>query len=156
MDPTTRFVRSLPGEYFMTREVAKMLDVSRRTLSRLSAETKDLPEEQKLGPSFYVHFGKIAVYLYTTTDIERLRAYLAVNKQVHKISSGLPAPVGRPRRWTPAQRKTRNRLYARANYYRKRAREVEARCVQGWEQARDHYLSEAEKCQAQLTEMENA
>lgn len=125
LSPATRFVRSLDGEYFMVSEAAKMLEVSERTLRRLINETRDVPEAEKLGPSFYVNFGKIPIYLYTRADIEKIRVHLSTKPPVLPLPvGGVPSGViGRPRRWTSAQRKERNRLYSRINYYRARAQD---------------------------------
>jgi hypothetical protein len=121
MDPSTRFVRSLDGEYFMLREAAEMLGVSHRTLRIYLAdpETKD-----ELGPSFCAYFGKVKIYLYTREDIEKIRKYLTSRKTVFRTNE-TPRPTGRPPKWTSKQRKERQRLYSSAHYYSRRAEELD-------------------------------
>lgn len=119
MDPSTRFVRELDGDYFMLREAAEMLDVPQR---RLRDFIKDDPEN--LGPSFCAMFGKIKIYLYTKDDIETIRQHLQDQKKVYR-NKDKPGAGGRPRLWTDEQRKERQRLYSQAHYYRLRAAEVD-------------------------------
>lgn len=117
MDPTTRFVRSLDGNFFMVREAALMLGVSHRTLRRLIKDD-DTPGKS-LGPSYLVNFGKVPVYLYTVEDVERIRKHLNNAKQVLP-REGVARLAGRPPKWTKDERTKRQRLYVRANYYRAR------------------------------------
>ena len=65
-DPVTRFVRSLPGDYFMLREAAHACEVSQFTLRKFIAE-----DVKECLPSKTTKFGKIRVYLYTREDIAR-------------------------------------------------------------------------------------
>lgn len=116
MDPATRFVRSLPGEYFMTREAAAMLGVPRRRLDEYVASYPD-----ELGPSFCTFFGKLKIYLYTQEDIERIRAHLTNVRRVFPPRT--PGAGGRPRKWTDEERKERQRLYAKRHYYHRRIEE---------------------------------
>lgn len=118
MDPTTRFVRSLPGKYFMVREAAAQLEVSDRTLRRLYTA------DRGLGPQKMVYFGKVLVYLYSREDIERIRAYFGESKQILQVT-GQPKTNGRPPKWTASQRKLRQKYYSRANYHKNRIKELE-------------------------------
>lgn len=129
VDPVTRFVRSLDGEYFMVREAAELLSVSDRTLRRLIVDTKDRPKpEDRMVPSFKALFGKIKVYLYTQADIEKIRGYLADQRQVLPLDEeDGTKKTGRPRKWTTEQRKQRNRLYSRIAYHRARAADLQSR-----------------------------
>ena len=72
MDPATRFVRSLPGDYFMLREAAELTGVSSYTLRKLIAANAN-----GLVPSKEARFGELKIYLYTRDDIERLNDHFA-------------------------------------------------------------------------------
>jgi hypothetical protein len=125
LDPVTRFVRSLDGDYFMVREAAALLGTSDRTLRRLIVATKDLPDPaDRLVPSFKALFGRIEVYLYTQADIDKIRGHLDRQKQVVPLQDVIEKKTGRPRKWTKDQRKERNRLYSRIAYHRQRAQEL--------------------------------
>lgn len=114
MDPTTRFVRSLPGKYFMLREAALQLGVSDRTLRRLLKE-----HGSDLGPSKTADFGQ-RIYLYTRADIEKIRVHFESIRQVVSFDEQ-PRPTGRPPKWSDDQRKERQRLYGNNNYHRAKA-----------------------------------
>jgi len=120
LDPSTRFVRSLDGDYFMLREAAEILGV-KHTLLR-SLMRSDDNKDRSLEPTFCTFFGKVKLYLYTKDDIARIRVYLTKRKQVFR-NTELANFKGRPRIWTNEERKDRNRLYSRAYYYRKKAEE---------------------------------
>jgi len=137
MDPTTRFVRSLPGKYFMVREAAAMLGVRHPVLRAL------LKEDKELGPSFCVFFGKVKVYLYTAEDIERVRVYLTQRKRVFR-NTDITSSLGRPQKWTEEQRKERQRLYSSSHYYRRRAEKLDA----------EGRTDEAEKAKAKVADIE--
>lgn len=121
MDPTTRFVRSLDGDYFMLREAAEMLGVHHRTLRTLIHEYPD----QELGPSYVAYMGKVKIYLYTREDIEAIRQHMADRRTVY-LASGEPKAVGRPRIYTKEERRERQRRYSQAHYYRIRAEALAA------------------------------
>ena len=114
LDPATRFVRSLPGEYFLLREAAEASGVSQFTLRKMIAD--DIPE---CVPSKYAMFGKIKIYLYTREDIERIRGYLG-NRQRIFAHNGMARKVGRPAKYTQVQRAQRSRLYSKAWYWKNR------------------------------------
>ena len=116
LDPPTRFVRSLEGDYFKLSEAAEMLGVSHRTLRNFLGEYP-----QELGPSYVVYFGKLPIYLYTRDDVDKIRKYLQERKTVMPLAAQ-PRPTGRPRKWSAAQRKERQRLFSQAHYYRGRIR----------------------------------
>lgn len=118
LDPSTRFVRSLEGEYFMLREAAEILGVSHRTLRRL---LEDNPNE--LGPSYCAFFGKVKIYLYTKSDVDKLRAHLKGKKRVFR-NTDTPRMTGRPPKWTAEQRKERQRLYSARHYYLTRVKKL--------------------------------
>lgn len=64
--PTVRFVRSLPGEYYMVSEAAKMIGVSPHTL-------RQYVSDPNLSPTKCANFGKVRIYLYTMEDIQKYR-----------------------------------------------------------------------------------
>lgn len=139
LDPTTRFVRSLDGDYFMLREAAEMLGVHHRTLRNL---IRDYPE-QELGPSYVAYMGKVKIYLYTREDIEAIRQHMADRKTVY-LASGEPKAVGRPRIYTVEERRERQRRYSQAHYYRRKAEALA-------EEGRDKEAKEALRKADQLT-----
>jgi hypothetical protein len=114
IDPATRFVRSLPGDYFLLREAAEACGVSQYTLRAMISD--DVPE---CTPSKYAMFGKIKIYLYTREDIENIRHHLG-NR--HKIfnHTGMAKRIGRPPTYTKDERANRSRLYSKAWYWRNR------------------------------------
>jgi hypothetical protein len=114
IDPATRFVRSLPGDYFLLREAAEAAGVSQFTLRKMIAD--DIP---KCTPSKYAMFGKIKIYLYTRTDIDNIREYLGDRHKIYN-HAGMAKRTGRPATYTKAQRKTRSRLYSKAWYWKNR------------------------------------
>lgn len=120
MDPSTRFVRSLDGDYFMLREAAEVLGVSQRKLRDF---IKSNPEG--LGPSFATMFGKIKIYLYTKEDIDAIRKHLKSQRRVFR-NTNTPHTTGRPAKWSDSERKVRQRLYSQSHYYRMRIKELEA------------------------------
>lgn len=113
-DPVTRFVRSLPGEYFMLREAAHACDVSQFTLRKFIAE-----DVKECLPSKTTKFGKIRVYLYTREDIARIQEHLA--KQVHVFDYAGPAKkMGRPSIYSKEEMEERKKLYTKRWYWRNR------------------------------------
>lgn len=145
LDPSTRFVRSLDGEYFMLREAAEYLGVSSVTLR---SAMKD--DTEKWGPSFCAWFGKVKIYLYTKADLERISKNLADRKRVFRNSEEYSA-TGRPKKWSDEENVRRQRLYSQHHYYRRRV-------VAMNEEGRGDAAAEAEvkvqSIQAQLDEQE--
>jgi len=119
MDPSTRFVRSLDGEYFMLREVAAMLGISTQSLR------KTVPNKSIEAPSFWVMFGKLKIYLYTRDDIDELRKHLEERSEVFKTGEKEQPKVGRPRKYNKEQKKEKQREYARMYYWRKQLEKAE-------------------------------
>lgn len=107
-DPATRFVRSLSGDYLMLREAAEKLDMSHSTLRKYISD-----RAEGLQPSKSVMFGKVEIYLYTNDDIERMRKKLEERRNVKVYEN-----AGRPRMYTPEEKKVRTRLFSRRNYWR--------------------------------------
>lgn len=116
MDPATRLVRSLEGEYYKLSEAAEMLGVPESTLRAL---IKDATEggDPDGAPRQYIPFGKMMIYLYSPDDIERVRGVLAKRSAPTPFAMVLP---GRPARYSPEERAARTKLSARAWYYRNR------------------------------------
>jgi hypothetical protein len=112
MDPSTRFVRSLDGEYFMLREAAEILGISSQALR------KTVHDKTINAPSFWVMFGKLKIYLYTRDDVEEIRAWLKAREEVYKTGETPEPRVGRPRKYTPEQKAEKQREYARSYYWR--------------------------------------
>jgi hypothetical protein len=115
-DPVTRFVRSLPGDYFMLREAAHACDVSQFTLRKFIAENVT-----ECLPSKVTQFGKIRVYLYTREDIARIQDYLSKQNVVLDFT-GPAKKMGRPALYTKEQMDTRKKLYTKRWYWRNRAK----------------------------------
>ena len=114
LSPATAFVRSLPGEFFMLREVAEMVGVSQYTLRNLIAKNAE-----GLTPSNYAMFGSVKIYLYTRADIDRLQKHFERRLEVRKYDGQSPK-VGRPALYTKEERLERNRLHSQAYYWHKR------------------------------------
>jgi len=113
LDPATKFVRSLSGDYYLLREAAVALGVSPRVLRHYIKRG-----ETSLGPSYAANMGKVRIYLYTAEDVERIREKLQSRSVVYR-NEGRVA-MGRPAIFTPEQRLERQRKFSMANYYRKR------------------------------------
>ena len=114
LSPAVAFVRSLPGEFFMLREVAEMVGVSQYTLRNLIAN-----DVEGLTPSNFAMFGNVKIYLYTRDDIARLKKHFERRLEVLKYN-GQSAKVGRPALYTKEERRERNRLHSQSYYYKKR------------------------------------
>jgi len=120
-DPATRFVRSLPGTYFMLREVAHACNVSQFTLRKFIAD-----DVKECVPSKYTMFGKIKIYLYTREDIESIQHYL--DNQVRVFDHEGPAKkMGRPATYSKPERDKRSRLYSKQWYWKNRAKILQER-----------------------------
>lgn len=120
VDPQSRVVRGLQGEFYIVREVAEKTGISTSTLRRaIHNNTKELM------PSKAVQKGGQKVYLYTPEDIERIvERYKAMNTP--EDFDGVPQTRhGRPRRFTQEERAERARLHSKANYWKRRAANLE-------------------------------
>lgn len=114
VDPATRFVRSLPGDYFLLREAAQYLGVSQFILRKYIAD--DVPE---CTPSKFAMFGKVKIYLYTREDIESIQKHIAKRATIYE-HDGQARRVGRPPTYTKSERQWRSRMYSKAWYWRNR------------------------------------
>lgn len=116
MDPATRLVRSLEGEYYKLSEAAEMLGVPESTLRALIKDASEGGDPDG-APRQYIPFGQMMIYLYTTEDIQRIKEVLARRSTPAPFAMVLP---GRPARYSPEERAARTKLSARAWYYRNR------------------------------------
>lgn len=141
-DPVTRFVRSLPGDYFMLREAAHACDVSQFTLRKFIAE-----DVKECLPSKTTQFGKIRVYLYTREDIERIQKHLEQQSRVYDYN-GPAKKMGRPSIYTKEQMDERKKLYTKRWYWRNRAKLLADR---GDTAAANEALSKADEVTRELS-----
>jgi len=116
IDPATRFVRSLPGDYFLLREAAASCGVSDYVLRKFIAD--DVPGCQ---PSKYTMFGKVKIYLYTRDDIKSIQKYMK-SKTVVFEHDGQAKRIGRPPRYTQSERDWRSRMYSKSWYWKNRVK----------------------------------
>jgi hypothetical protein len=114
IDPATRFVRSLPGDFIMLREASHALGVSEYVLRKYIAD-----DEPGLQPSKYTMFGKVKIYLYTEEDVKRIEKHLSTRVQVFE-HTGQAKKTGRPPKYDDAERKSRDQKHSRAWYWRNR------------------------------------
>lgn len=125
----------------MLSEAAKALGLSTTTLRKYIAD-----DVTGLQPSHSVMFGKVEIYLYTDSDIKRMRETLDNRVIVRRYKRG-----GRPNKYDLDQRKERQRLFGR-RYYWKRAMD---RAI--FFEDREKYSKAKEeiaRCNAELNEME--
>lgn len=111
MDAPTRFVRSLTGTYYRVSEVSQIIGVSGQTIR------KKMRQDDAWAPSFTAHMGKVQIYLYTPEDLDRLKELAGDYRSAKPFKGPM---VGRPAKYTPDERKERNRLYTRRHYWNKR------------------------------------
>lgn len=116
LDPATRFVRSLEGEYFLLREAAIAVGTSQFVLRKMIQDGN-----LDCSPSKYAQFGKTKIYLYTQRDIDSIIRHIA---EAHKVydHNGPARRPGRPVKFNQKERRERARLYSKAWYWRNRAK----------------------------------
>lgn len=146
-DPIGKYVTSLNGDFYMIREVAQLLGVHPNTIRELD-KRKELVA-RGLGHEFEAYLGRVTVYLYTPETIERLRVYFAERQQVYDRPELLieRAPTGRKAKYTKEERKDRQKLFSKASYYARRAKEENDRG--NFKGARE-YLDKQRKIKKQL------
>jgi predicted metal-dependent phosphoesterase TrpH len=121
LDPKSRVVRGLKGEYYIVREVAAKTGISQSTLRRaIHNNTKELMPSKAVGPA-----GGQKVYLYTPDDIERIVAHYQAMRTPEDFDGVVQTRTGRPRRFTDDERAERARLHSKANYWKRRAANLE-------------------------------
>src|SRR3954462_11006517 len=109
--PMVKYVRSVPDDYYLAREVCELLDCSAATLIYLPKRS-GLP----LGPSHQAKYGSVILHLYTQQRIDAIAEYLTTYRQ----------PRGGPRHgpetmWTRTEQTHRWRERNRMRNYHKRA-----------------------------------
>lgn len=122
MDPATRLVRSLPGNWYKLAEAAEMLEVSDTTLRTLIQEAAKTGDKAG-APSKYVKYGRNKIYLYSDDDIKRIGDLLSERREVRPFDAAL---TGRPRVYTPEEAAARKKHNARAWYYRNKIKDLQA------------------------------
>lgn len=119
LDPVTRFVRSLDGDFYMLREVADHLGMPTRSLRTLA---RRFP--MQTGPSLAVMFGRLKVFLYTPEDLDRAVAFQRRRRSVDPQLDDLAGGPGRPALWTSEESRQRHRSQSKLYYWRRRAAEL--------------------------------
>lgn len=125
----------------MLSEVARALDLSTTTLRKYIAD-----DVAGLQPSHSVMFGKVEIYLYTESDIKRMRETLDNRVIVRTYKRG-----GRPNKYDLDQRKERQRLFGRRYYWR---RAMDAAVFFEDRERYEKAKVEVDNCNAELMEME--
>lgn len=115
MPPLIRFVRELKGEWYLIREVAEMLGLTRGAVYAAGRR------HPRLGPGAKVDYGKTVLMLYGPADVEELRKYFETREAVRQGD-----PPGRPRLWTHEEWMDRRRRMDSARYWAIRASKEEA------------------------------
>lgn len=117
LDPITRHVRGLPDPYWMLREAADILGISRNRLRRLARLDPDT-----LGPGHVTWLGDVKIFLYDDRDLDDLRAYFAHRRTLRPpVLDPLNAGRGRPPTWTDEEQEDRHRRGVNARYHRLQA-----------------------------------
>jgi hypothetical protein len=106
--PVVAYVRRLTPACYLRSEVADALRVSTSTLDRLALR------DPALGPSSYTNYGAQHVWLYSEADVDRIQDYL----RTHRTNRG------RPRLWTPQERRQRRAASCAIAYRRRRSTEL--------------------------------
>lgn len=114
IDPSTRMLRGIKGEYYIVREVAEKTGISENIIRKgIRRGVKEMM------PSKTTANGKI--YLFTPEDINRISKYYE-EKNAPKDFDGV-VPSGRPKRYSEEERLERARLHSQANYWKRRITE---------------------------------
>lgn len=116
VDPATRYVRSLPGNYLMLREAAHACGVSSFVLRKFIAEGTP-----GCLPSKTATWGKVRIYLYTMKDVARIQKHLAERQTVQDFD-GQTKKVGRPPKYGESERKWRDQQHSKKWYWKNRVK----------------------------------
>jgi hypothetical protein len=111
-----RHVLALDGQHYLLADVAQIFDMHDSTLRKLRWRHPEV-----FRGSYYDRCGDIAIYLYTDADIDRISSHLATR------SAARGGRRGRPRMWSAAEAKERERAQLRTNYYSRRAEALVAK-----------------------------
>lgn len=118
MDPVTRYVRELEGDYYLPREAAVLLGIS---VDRLKLLGRRYPDT--LGPGYVTWMGDVKIFLYDQDDIAAVRAYFAeLDAKRPPELSAYRNGRGRPPVWSHAEHAARHRRRALARYHAGMAR----------------------------------
>lgn len=112
--PVVRYVRSLPGNYYLRTEAAEALGCAPSVLSYLAVKHPDLP----LGPTHRANYGNVELLLYTPERVEEIRVFMKKNKVGPRNRHNV-------RMFTPAELQQRRRTRGRAYSYRSRAKDYD-------------------------------
>lgn len=119
IDPVTRFVRELEGDYYLPREAAVVLGITVDRLKRLGRQYPDT-----LGPGYVTWWGDVKLFLYDDADIVQIRSYF------EKLDEQCPPELsryrnrngrGRPPVWSHDEHASRHRRRALCRYHRRAA-----------------------------------
>lgn len=110
--PLVQFVRSLEGEFYLAREVAEQLEVSK---SMLALVRQNSPHP--MGATHKAQYGSIVLHLYTPQRIAEIAEYMRTSAG-HDLGNRKRGPVAM---WTKTEQQRRRRNFDRARQYRKRA-----------------------------------
>jgi hypothetical protein len=105
-----RHVLAMDGQHYLLADLAAALDLRDSTLRKLRWRCPEV-----FRSSYYGRCGNLRIYLYTWADLDRISAYL-----IQRSAAGF-GRRGRPRMWSAAEAKERERAQLRTNYYRRRA-----------------------------------
>lgn len=103
-------VRGLPEIFYLTSEVAEVLELSPATIRRFGHR------DPSLAPGYETWFGRIRVDLYNPATLDRLVEY--VDQRCENR--------GRRRQWDEDTRRARRAAHCSAGYYRRRAAKLSA------------------------------
>ena len=129
IDPMSRMIRGVKGEFDIVREVSEKTGISENTIRK--AIRNGVAE---MMPSKTTANGKI--YLFTPEDIDRIASYHA-HLTAPKDFDGEMSKSGRPRKYSDEERLERSRLHSQANYWKRRM--VEAETKDERKRAQDKY-----------------
>jgi hypothetical protein len=116
--PMIKYVRSLPGEFYLAREVAQMVGCSPRMLAYINKHSPT-----PMGATHQAQYGGTALHLYTPERVEEIREYLRA--RVTKADQGY-RQKGPAVMWTHTEAAQRRRERDRARHYRRKAAQYRA------------------------------
>lgn len=111
--PIVQYVRSLPEEYYLTREVCEQVGCSHSMLLYLQRRSPT-----PLGATHRVRYGAVSVHLYTAARVAAIKHYL--DHEVTRVDQG-NRRRGQTVIWTKTELIKRRRAKDRARQYHQRA-----------------------------------
>lgn len=140
IDPVTRHVRGLSEKFWLQREAAELLGISRRRLRRLGRLHPD-----ECGHGAQTEMGDVRIHLYSEEDVDRIKVYLGrvdanLRRQRGVLVRRGPKPI-----WSDEETEDRHRRRVNARYHRNRAEELDRQglstvAAKNW--ARSRYLTQ--------------